>query len=61
MARERMGRPYIGVYFKCCRVYARIYLNRAGDAFCGHCPKCARPTRVKVGRGGSKSRFWTAE
>lgn len=61
MLRDRKTRPHISVYFKCCNAYARVYLNHAGDAFCGHCPKCARPVRVKVGPGGSKSRFWTAE
>lgn len=53
--------PHISVHFKCCNVYARIYLNRDGTAFTGHCPKCARPMRVKVAPGGSKSKFWSAE
>ncbi len=59
--KESRPRPYIGVHFKCCHVYARIYLNRDGTAFAGHCPKCARPMRVKVSPRGEKSRFWTAE
>ena len=54
-------RPYIGVLFKCCHVYARVYLNRAGTDFIGHCPKCAAKIRIKAGPGGSRSRFWTAE
>lgn len=49
------------MHFKCCHVYARIYLNRRGDAFFGHCPKCMRPVRIAVAPGGRKSRFWTAE
>ncbi len=53
--------PYIGMHFKCCNAYARIYLNRAGTAFCGHCPKCAKAVRVRVGPGGKKAKFWTAE
>lgn len=56
------ARPYVGMMFKCCRVYSRIYLNRAGTAFVGHCPKCAAKVELKaVAEGGSKSRFWTAE
>ena len=57
---EKKPRPYIGVLFKCCNVYNRIYLNRLGTAYFGHCPRCTRPLTVKVGPGGSKSRFWTA-
>ncbi|HOV62080.1 MAG TPA: hypothetical protein PK349_13565 [Candidatus Hydrogenedentes bacterium] len=54
-------RPWIGVYFTCCRVYARIYLNREGNAFTGHCPRCARPARIEVRADGVASRFWVAE
>ena len=52
--------PFIGRYFNCCNVYQRIYLNKARTAFAGHCPKCARPARVKATAGGEKARFWTA-
>lgn len=57
----RTPRPFIGVHFKCCNVYTRIYLNRLGTAYFGHCPRCTRPLTIKVSKGGSKSRFWTAE
>ena len=54
-------RPYIGVKFECCKVYIRIYLNKAGTAYVGHCPRCAAKIEIKVGPGGSDSRFWVAE
>ncbi|GMV92685.1 MAG: hypothetical protein AMXMBFR82_24630 [Candidatus Hydrogenedentota bacterium] len=53
-------KPFIGIHFECCGVYARIYLNKKGDAYAGHCPKCAAPIRVKAAPGGSKNRFWSA-
>ena len=56
-----VSKPYIGMHFKCCNVYCRIYLNHDGTAFRGNCPKCAQPVRVKAAPGGGKSRFWTAE
>lgn len=53
-------RPFIGVMFECCRVYSRIYLNKAGTAFVGWCPKCTARVQVNVSPTGSKSRFFTA-
>lgn len=58
---EKKPRPFIGVHFKCCNVYTRIFLNRLGTAYFGHCPRCTRSLTIKVRPGGSKSRFWTAE
>jgi len=58
---QETSRPYIGMYFKCCNSYARLYLNRQGSAYFGACPKCARTVRIKASPGGSRSRFWTAE
>lgn len=55
------GRPFIGMYFKCCHVYTRIYLNRSGKAFVGYCPKCARKAEVIVSPTGSKDRVFTAD
>lgn len=57
----RRPRPFLGMHFKCCRVYARIYLNKAGTAFVGWCPKCAAQVRVNVSPTGRKDRFFTTE
>lgn len=56
---ETGKRPFIGMHFKCCNVYSRIYLNKKGDAFVGWCPKCATKTVVKVSADGSPDRFFT--
>ncbi len=58
---KKTPRPYIGMHFKCCNIYTRIYLNQEQTAFTGHCPKCGRPVRIKVAPGGKKAKFWTAE
>ena len=55
------GRPHIGIVFKCCRIYSRIYLNKKGDSFVGWCPKCAAKMEVKVSPVGSTDRFFFAE
>ena len=56
-------KPYVGVTFKCCNVYARVYLNRAGTAFEGICPRCYKKRVVVtlVKKGGTKERFFEAE
>jgi len=56
-------RPFIGVTFKCCNVYSRIYLNREGTAFEGRCPRCYRRKVVVrvVEKGGTAERFFEAE
>ena len=33
-------RPYIGVYFECCGVYARIYRQPHQRVYRGRCPRC---------------------
>ena len=60
MSTKPEPRPYIGMLFRCCHVYTRIYLNRTGTAFVVHCPKCGARATIKAAPGGSKARFWTA-
>jgi hypothetical protein len=54
-------RPYISVRFACCGVYQRIYRSADGQRYEGHCPKCAKPVRFKVGPGGTDARFFVVE
>jgi hypothetical protein len=51
---------FLGVHFACCDVYSRVYKNRAGSAYIGHCPRCANRIEFEIGRGGTSSRFFTA-
>ncbi|MEW6049469.1 MAG: hypothetical protein AB1644_00140 [Candidatus Zixiibacteriota bacterium] len=55
------GKPFVGMHFRCCGVYSRIYLNAAGTAFVGWCPKCARKAEVRVTPTGSDTRFFSAD
>lgn len=54
------SRPFLGIRFKCCRTYARIYQNDAMTAYQGRCPKCHAAVSVPIGEGGSSSRFFDA-
>ncbi len=56
-------KDFIGVTFKCCKVYSRIYLNKQGTAYEGTCPRCYKKRVVVkiVEQGGTESRFFEAE
>ncbi len=51
-------KKFLGLKFTCCGVYARVYVNRDGTAYEGRCPKCLKPVKLKIGEGGTDSRFF---
>ncbi|MEM8836275.1 MAG: hypothetical protein AAGD00_10685 [Planctomycetota bacterium] len=53
-------RKWIGIYFECCHTYARLWKNRTGTAYTGHCPSCAAAISVPIGPGGTNSRMFRA-
>jgi len=53
-------KSYLGIMFKCCNVYGRIYKNKEGSAYVGRCPKCMRNIKIPVGEGGTNQRFFDA-
>lgn len=53
-------RPWVGIVFECCQVYARVYRDRSATTYQGRCPKCLRQVRLRVGSGGTDLRFFTA-
>jgi hypothetical protein len=57
----RSGRRFVGVHFLCCDVYARVYVNRQQTAYEGHCPRCAKPVRLRIGPEGTDARFFIAQ
>jgi hypothetical protein len=54
------SRPYIGILFECCGIYARLYRRPDRMVYQGRCPKCLRSVRVRVGRDGVNSRLFRA-
>lgn len=56
---RQQKRKFLGIYFKCCNIYGRIY-NYTGKQYEGKCPRCLGRLTVRVGKGGVSNRFFTA-
>ena len=54
-------RPWVGIRFACCSVYARIYRNADATAYRGSCPRCGARVALRVGPDGTEARFFLAE
>ena len=52
------GKPFLGILFKCCNTYGRIYKNKEQSAYEGRCPKCGRKVNFMIGTQGCDSRFF---
>ncbi len=52
------NKNFLGIMFKCCNVYGRIYKNKEGTFYFGNCPRCLKPVKIKIGEGGSSDRFF---
>jgi hypothetical protein len=55
---KRKKREFVGVIYKCCNVYSRIYINKKRTAFVGWCPKCGARMEFIISPKGSKSKFF---
>lgn len=53
-------RPYIGVYFECCGVYARVYRRPDQMIYNARCPRCLAQVKVRVGPEGTNARLFRA-
>lgn len=59
-SQDKSAKSFVGIHFACCDVYSRVYINRAGTAYEGNCPKCSKRVRLRIARDGTDSRFFTA-
>lgn len=52
-------RPFVGVMFRCCKVYGRAYLTADKRRFEARCPQCYQLVTLQVSSQGSNSRFFS--
>ncbi len=57
-AEARPSRKWLSVWFNCCKVYDRMYLNDAGTRYAGRCPSCGARVGARVGEGGTSRRMF---
>jgi hypothetical protein len=57
-ANDGPAKKFLGLKFTCCGLYSRVYVNRDGTAYEGRCPKCLKHVKLKIGEGGTDSRFF---
>ncbi len=58
--RSTSSRRFVGVHFKCCDVYTRVYINRDATAYVGYCPRCLKKIELMIDPGGTDARFFEA-
>lgn len=54
------SKAWLGIWFRCCHTYGRLYKNASGRMYAGRCPKCGSEASVRVGSGGSSRRLFEA-
>ena len=57
---DRKKRPYLSIYFRCCRVYLRVYRRPGMAKYVGWCPKCLGRVEIKIDPLGVDERFFEA-
>lgn len=58
---ETSARPWLGIFFRCCHVYGRIYRAPDSAQYVGRCPRCLSEVRARVGPGGTSRRIFFAQ
>jgi hypothetical protein len=53
-------KPWLGIWFRCCHTYGRLYKDASGRMYVGRCPKCGAKASARVGNGGSNRRLFEA-
>jgi predicted RNA-binding Zn-ribbon protein involved in translation (DUF1610 family) len=57
---SKAAKKFLGIHFRCCSTYSRIYINNKETAYEGHCPRCGKKVSIAIGEGGTASRFFEA-